>query len=139
MSFQLVPLTRGSAPTIALQRPVLLIGRHPECDARIESGKISRRHCCVAMAYDRVILRDLGSRHGIRVNGRMVEEVRLQPGDEVAIGPILFRFEGQAAMVPAPPAAVPVPSRPGPVPPSAANDLWDADDSGLDLIPLDDL
>ncbi len=87
------------------------------------------------MAYDRVILRDLGSRHGIRVNGRMVEEVRLQPGDEVAIGPILFRFEGQPAMAPAPAA----PSRPGPVPASAAHDLWDADDSGLDLIPLDDL
>lgn len=135
MSFQLVPLTRGSAPTIALHRPVLLIGRHPECDARIDSGKISRRHCCVAMAYDRVILRDLGSRHGIRVNGRVVEEVRLQPGDEVAIGPILFRFEGQAAIAPSPVA----PPRPGPVPAPAPQDLWDADDSGLDLIPLDDV
>ncbi len=97
MSFQLVPLSQGTAPIITLQRPVVLIGRHIDCDARIDHSKISRRHCCVAIAYDRIIVRDLGSRNGIRVNGRLIDEVRLQPGDEVAIGPILFRFEGQAA------------------------------------------
>ena len=53
MSFRLIPLIRGSAPLIVLQRPVLLIGRHLECDVRINSPKISRRHCCLAMAYDR--------------------------------------------------------------------------------------
>ena len=61
MSFRLVPLIAGSAPQIALHRPVLLIGRHLDCDVRIDSQKISRRHCCVAMAYDRVLIRDLGT------------------------------------------------------------------------------
>ena len=93
MSFRIVPLVKGSAPVIALYRPVLLIGRHPECDARIESPKVSRRHCCIATAYDRVLIRDLGSRNGVRVNGRLLEESRLVPGDELAIGPILFRLE----------------------------------------------
>ena len=45
------------------------------------------------MAYDRVLIRDLGSRNGVRVNGRLLEEARLHSGDELAIGPILFRFE----------------------------------------------
>lgn len=144
MSFQLVPLTQGAAPIIALQRPVVLIGRHVDCDIRIESAKISRRHCCVAIAYDRVILRDLGSRNGIRVNGRMVEEVRLQAGDEVAIGPILFRFEGQPALPVGPatpgssprpkPAASPAAGRPG----TPHGNGWSLDDSDLDLVPLDD-
>ena len=71
MSFRIVPLVKGSAPLIALYRPVLLIGRHPECDVRIESPKVSRRHCCVATAYDRVLIRDLGSRNGVRVNGTL--------------------------------------------------------------------
>src|SRR5436853_3220043 len=93
MSFQLVPLIKGTAPIIALHRPVLLIGRHIECDARIDLPKISRRHCCVAIAYDRVSVRDLGSRNQVRVNGQVVEEARLQPGDEMAIGPILYRLE----------------------------------------------
>lgn len=143
MSFQLVPLKNGTSPVIALQRPVILIGRHMDCDARIDNSKISRRHCCVAIAYDRIILRDLGSRNGIRVNGRRVDEVRLQIGDEVAIGPILFRFEGQVAQSPTP-AAKPgsnAPAKPVPAGPTGAagSPGWLLDDSDIDLLPLDDL
>ena len=123
-----------------MQRPVLLIGRHPECDVRIDLPKISRRHCCVALAYDRVLIRDLGSHNGVRVNGRVVEEARLHAGDEVAIGPLIYRLEMEAA----PPAS----SRPRPGPaarlaqisggrarPSAA---LPPDDAEIDLVPLDD-
>jgi pSer/pThr/pTyr-binding forkhead associated (FHA) protein len=138
-------LNQGTAPIISLQRPVILIGRHFDCDARIENSKVSKRHCCVAIAYDRVILRDLGSRNGIRVNGRIVDEVRLQVGDEIAIGPILFRFEEQAAVLaeaPAPGAAGPQatphakPAAARPAAPSSPG--WVLDDSDLDLIPLDE-
>ncbi|MHB1560445.1 MAG: FHA domain-containing protein [Isosphaeraceae bacterium] len=145
MSFQLVPLNVGIAPLISLQRPVILIGRHLDCDARIDHAKISRRHCCVAIAYDRIIVRDLGSRHGIRVNGRKVEEVRLEVGDEVAIGPLIFRLEGEgvgASNAPSPGSG----SRPGPAAPgkpasspAAAPGNFLLDDPDLDLIPLDDL
>jgi predicted component of type VI protein secretion system len=149
MSFQLVPVNPGTAPTITLQRPVVLVGRHTDCDARIENSKISKRHCCLAIAYDRIVLRDLGSRNGIRVNGRIVEEVRLQAGDEVAIGPIIYRFEGLEVQ---PAGAAPVHSAPRPIPvttaprPAAAGPNapqpapgWLLDDSDLDLMPLDDL
>jgi predicted component of type VI protein secretion system len=132
MSARLVPLNAGVAPTIPLQRPVLLIGRHPECDVRIDLGKISRRHCCVALAYDRVMIRDLGSRNGLRVNGLPVEEAQLHPGDEVAIGPIIYRMEGEA---PAPPPPIPSPPRPAAsVKPPSLPDLHDPDG---DLIPVD--
>ena len=132
MSSRLVPLNAGVAPTIPLQRPVLLIGRHPECDVRIDLGKISRRHCCVALAYDRVMIRDLGSRNGLRVNGLPVEEAQLHPGDEVAIGPIIYRMEDEAT---APPPPVPTPPRPAAsVKPPSLPDLHDLDG---DLIPID--
>src|SRR5262245_47218200 len=117
MSFRLVPVIKGTAPIIALHRPVLLIGRHLECDARIDLPKISRRHCCVAIAYDRVLVRDLGSRNQVRVNGRVVEEARLQPGDELAIGPVLYRLELQAERWQTAPAANP--ARPTAAIPSA--------------------
>jgi predicted component of type VI protein secretion system len=145
MSFRLSPLTRGTAPVIVLQRPVLLIGRHLECDVRINSPKVSRRHCCLAMAYDRVLIRDLGSRNGVRVNGRTVDESRLYDGDELAIGPILFRLEtadehpetiGAPSSRPAPgssPTARPGPSAAKRPPPRTARS-----DSDIDLIPLDD-
>ena len=103
MPARFVPLTPGSAPIVLLQKPVLLIGRHPECDVRFDLPSISRRHCCLAVAYDRVTIRDLGSRHGIRINGEACEEARLHNGDEIAIGPLLFRFEDE----PIPPKASP--------------------------------
>jgi pSer/pThr/pTyr-binding forkhead associated (FHA) protein len=97
MSFRLVPLTPGEAPAIPLQRPILLLGRHGDCDIRLSQSRISRIHCCLALAYDRVLIRDLGSRNGLRVNGRSIQESRLYPGDEVAIGPILYRLELEGA------------------------------------------
>ena len=126
MSFKLTPLVQRSGPPIMVQRPVLLIGRHPECDLRLDLPKISRRHCCLASAYDRVLIRDLGSRNGVRVNGRLVEETQLFRGDEVAIGPLLYRVEVDGD---APAHAH--------VRPTAAE--GEALDSGMDLVPLDDV
>jgi pSer/pThr/pTyr-binding forkhead associated (FHA) protein len=128
MTAQLVPINAGTAPPIAIGRPVLLIGRHPECDVRIDSPQVSRRHCCVAIAYDRVLIRDLGSRHGVRVNGQLVDEARLSPGDEVAIGIFLYRFESLEP-APAPPAR-----STKPVPVLAPPPVIDLDG---DFIPLD--
>jgi predicted component of type VI protein secretion system len=145
MSFQLVPLIKGTAPIIALHRPVILIGRHLECDARLDSPKISRRHCCVAIAYDRVLIRDLGSRNQVRVNGQVVEEARLQGGDEVAIGPILYRLE-PIEEPPAGPAARPASFSttpagtppPGGSVPTARNPFFPSLESDSELIPLED-
>lgn len=94
MSARLLPLSHaGVAPLISLQRPVVLVGRHPDCDVRIDLPQMSRRHCCLALAYDRLLLRDLGSRHGVRVNGMRVGEAQLHDGDEIAIGPLIYRLE----------------------------------------------
>ena len=137
MSARLVPLTQGTAPAIPLQRPILLIGRHPECDVRIDLPKISRRHCCIALAYDRVMIRDLGSRNGLRVNGLLIEEAQLQPGDEIAIGPILYRMEDLAP--PSPPQSPPAPVAQRPTSPSKPPSLPSLpSDTGDDLIPLVD-
>jgi predicted component of type VI protein secretion system len=150
MSFRLSPLIRGSAPSIVLQRPVLLIGRHDECDVRINSPKVSRRHCCLAMAYDRVLIRDLGSRNGVRVNGREIDESRLYEGDELAIGPILFRLEAlddnpetigapASRRAPSPqPAAGAIPVPPSIRPATARPARSTRPDSDIDLVPLDD-
>ncbi len=92
MPARLVPLTPGTPP-IALNHSVTLIGRLPGCDVVIGSGAISRRHCCLALADDRLLIRDLGSRHGVQLNGQPVVEARLRAGDEVAIGPMLYRLD----------------------------------------------
>lgn len=93
MAARLVPLTEGSV-AIVLDKAITLIGRHPECDAVLdENQKISRRHCCIAQVDNRLVLRDLGSMNGVRVNGEQIIEIDLQEGDEVTIGDEEFVME----------------------------------------------
>jgi hypothetical protein len=89
MPAQLVALTDG--PTILLDKPILLLGRHAECDIQLNSRKISRRHCCIAQVSNYLVVRDLGSTNGVRVNGVRVIEGRLKAGDELTVGN--FRYQ----------------------------------------------
>ena len=57
-----------------LDKPIVLVGRHQECDVQINSRKISRKHCCLAQVNDYVVVRDLFSTNGVRINGKRVEE-----------------------------------------------------------------
>jgi predicted component of type VI protein secretion system len=87
---QLVALNEG--PSILLDKPILLIGRHQECDIQLPSRKISRRHCCIAQVNDYLVVRDLSSTNGIRINGKRVLEGKLDPGDELTIGSYRYRI-----------------------------------------------
>src|SRR5215470_9996056 len=89
MSAQLVSLDSG--PSIFVDKPILLVGRHPECDVLIDSRKVSRRHCCIAQVGDHLVVRDLGSTNGIRINGVRVLEGRLKPDDELTIAGHSYR------------------------------------------------
>src|SRR5262245_11003829 len=84
MPAQLIALNEG--PSILVDKPILLLGRHPECDIQIDSRKISRRHCCIAQVHDYLVVRDLDSTNGIRINGVRVVEGKLTAGDELTIG-----------------------------------------------------
>jgi pSer/pThr/pTyr-binding forkhead associated (FHA) protein len=84
MPIHLVSLTDG--PNILLEKPILLFGRHEECDVQLNSKKISRRHCVLAQVGDHLVVRDLGSTNGVRINGQRVAEGQLRPGDELQVG-----------------------------------------------------
>ena len=114
MPAQLVALSEG--PNILLDKPILLVGRHQECDIQIPSRKISRRHCCIAQVDDHLVVRDLCSTNGIRINGIRVNEGNLKGGDELTIGNYRYQVDwsGQAAAPlvaapAAPPVALPAP------------------------------
>lgn len=90
MPAQLLALTDG--PSILLDKPILLLGRHPECDIQLNSRKVSRRHCCIAQVREYLVVRDLGSTNGIRINGNRVLEGRLKAGDELTIGNFKYQI-----------------------------------------------
>jgi pSer/pThr/pTyr-binding forkhead associated (FHA) protein len=79
---------------ISLDRALVVVGRHRWCDVRIASHRVSRRHCCLALDRDGVLVRDLGSTNGTRINGRRVEEGVLRPGDELSIAGRRYHLEG---------------------------------------------
>ena len=70
---------------ITLDRIVVVVGRHDRCDVRISSPQVSRRHCCLTLDGAGILVRDLGSSNGTRINGRSIEQGVLQPGDVLSI------------------------------------------------------
>jgi predicted component of type VI protein secretion system len=96
MAARLVPLGVGSP--IVIDKAIILIGRHPDCDAVLQTSvKVSRRHCCVAQINDHFMIRDLGSMNGIRLNGNRIREAHLQLDDEVSIGDVRYVFKCEEA------------------------------------------
>ena len=92
MSAHLLSLSDG--PSILIDKPILLFGRHEECDVQLNSKKVSRRHCLLATAADYLVVRDLGSTNGVKVNGQRVTTGTLVPGDELTIGNFRYQLCG---------------------------------------------
>src|SRR4029079_2806547 len=115
MPAQLHSVTDG--PTLLREKPILLVGRHEECDIQLNSRKVSRKHCCIAQVEDYLVIRDLGSTNGVRINGVRLKEGVLRSGDELTIGNFRYQVHAELAReVLAPP----VPPRPANLPPPPA-------------------
>jgi hypothetical protein len=74
------------ARRVTLDGHRVVIGRGAECDLVLADGHVSRRHARLD-ARDRVlVLTDLGSTNGTRVNGHRITEVVLGDGDAIELG-----------------------------------------------------
>lgn len=88
-------IVQGRAKGKYLQFPEgeFLFGRGPECHIRPNSPWVSRQHCLLRICGDHVSVCDLGSSNGTLVNGkRLVGERRLQPGDQLQVGPLVLQL-----------------------------------------------
>jgi len=64
-----------------------IIGRDEACEIHLTGNDVSRRHAVLrATAEGGVTLADLGSRNGVRLNGRPISEAALGVGDVVRLG-----------------------------------------------------
>jgi predicted component of type VI protein secretion system len=70
----------------------LVVGRDPLCDISSDNSLLSRRHAEFVVRGADVLVRDLGSRNGVYVNGARTAEERLHPGDSLRIGHLQLQY-----------------------------------------------
>ena len=96
MRAQLVPLEGG--PPVEVIKEMTLIGRQDECDVRLDHKSVSKMHCVLVKTDGLLLLRDLGSTNGTRVNGTRVRRAALLPNDKLSVANFHFRVLFGAAL-----------------------------------------
>jgi hypothetical protein len=76
----------GADRIFVLHGGVLTIGRGRDNDLVLGDPRVSRRHARIQARQGRLVLSDLDSRNGTRVNGAPIEEVAIGLGDEILVG-----------------------------------------------------
>jgi len=80
----------ASTPPVMLRPPSgaeTVIGRDEGSSVRLSGDGVSRRHASIRTdAEGEATIEDLGSRNGVRVNGRLVQTARLGASDVVRLG-----------------------------------------------------
>lgn len=70
-----------------------LIGRDPECEIRVDSTRVSRRHARLDLRYSEWLIEDLGSSNGTWVGGeRIAQPALIFPRQDVAVGSVHLRL-----------------------------------------------
>jgi DNA-directed RNA polymerase subunit RPC12/RpoP len=76
----------GMSEAFEVTRPTVL-GRFEDCDIILNIESVSRHHARLHVASGQLVIEDLGSHNGTKVNGqRLAQPHLLQPGDEVQLG-----------------------------------------------------
>lgn len=112
----------------SVERTSLVVGRQVGTDIVINDQQISRRHARFDLVNGTLIVNDLGSANGTKVNGQRLEANQsrpLAPGDTVQMGTTVLVVRGSTPANPPlpaypsynqPPAAVPPPVAPPAIP-----------------------
>jgi pSer/pThr/pTyr-binding forkhead associated (FHA) protein len=89
MKSELIPLD-GGAP-IPITKDVTVVGRREFCDVRIDNPSLSKRHCVIVRTDGLLMVRDLATTNGTKVNGQKVLWAALLPNDRLTLGGTKFR------------------------------------------------
>src|SRR5688572_8494488 len=82
---------QGTHPSVAMDRPVCVIGRQYGVNLPLNAPQVSRYHALIVRDGDRIYLRDLASTNGVERNGEPVGEAALHDADNLRIGAFTLR------------------------------------------------
>jgi pSer/pThr/pTyr-binding forkhead associated (FHA) protein len=106
----------GRKTVVQLVRDEITIGRQDGNTIRLTERNVSRRHARLVKENGNVLIEDLGSYNGVRVNGeKIIGRTRIKEGDLVEIGDYDLGIQGKIDAPSMTPAAGP--GRPPTIPP----------------------
>lgn len=96
-----VVLSFGNAivTEFALAKPVVVVGRHPDCDVVIDHPAISVRHMLFRIMGTTVFAEDLASTNGTKINGLVAYHQVLHHLDLIELGLHKLHFYDDALLV----------------------------------------
>jgi len=77
---------------VPIDRDRFVIGRGVDAHLAVAEPTISRLHAALEREGDALVLQDLGSTNGTRVNGKRETRARLRIGDEIEFGRLQLRL-----------------------------------------------
>lgn len=77
---------------IKIKEGLYSIGRQLDVDIKLADSLVSRKHAAIQVKDGKAIIRDLNSRNKTYINGRPVEKLILNDGDEIRIGNSLIIY-----------------------------------------------
>jgi hypothetical protein len=81
---------------IFLTKTSTVLGRDKTADLVIDNSDVSWRHCLLDIQTRGVFILDLDSTNGTFVNGILVRDGQVNPGDRIELGPCMFTLNREA-------------------------------------------
>ena len=83
----------GAERAITIEGTVLTIGRGTDNGLVLDDARVSRHHGRLQARRGTLVYTDTGSTNGTRVNGLVVDEIVLGPGDRLQLGDTILVVE----------------------------------------------
>lgn len=93
--FPVASLVLEDGQCLPIGEEPILVGRLESCTIVVEDASVSRHHAEISRIEDAVVLADLDSTNGTRVNGVLVSRHELSDGDRITVGATTFTFEAR--------------------------------------------
>ena len=88
----------GRRVVVPVEREEITIGRHDSNHIRLHERNVSRRHCRILRFGDSLVVEDLQSSNGLRVNGAPIfGRQQVAPGDRIRVGDYSISVDGVAS------------------------------------------